>query len=59
MQKHENNSSKDWVSFGCLLQKISNLRKFKLMNYGMEYNIFSKYLEMKKMGVLQIEPINI
>jgi len=40
---------------GCLLQRISNLTKFKLMNYGMGYNIFFETFGMKKMGALEIE----
>jgi hypothetical protein len=50
MQKHENNSSKDWVSPAENL-KSSNIQAYEL--WGTTF--FSKHLEMKKMGVLEIE----
>jgi hypothetical protein len=50
MQKHENNSSKDWVSPAENL-KSSNIQAYELWGTI----VFSKHFEMKKMGVLEIE----
>ncbi len=54
MQKHENNSSKDlgvvWVSPAENL-KSSNIQAYEVWGT----TVFSKHLEMKKMGVLEIE----
>jgi hypothetical protein len=54
MQKHENNSSKDlgvvWVSPAGNL-KSSNIQAYEVWGT----TVFSKHLEMKKMGVLEIE----
>jgi hypothetical protein len=50
MQKHENNSSKDWTS------PAENLKSSKIQAYELWGTIvFSKHLEMKKMGVLERE----